>query len=123
MTRAVVIAVVGVALVVSACAGGDGKTPAASGPCPLLAQLAKTGESVARPTLPIPRSSTPRCAPRSPNTCASLTASAPRCRCGLRADVELVAAAAEQYRFSDATTARANIDSYERSKCDSRSAG
>jgi hypothetical protein len=122
MSRAVAIAVVGVALVVSAC-GGDGNTPAASGPCPLLAQLARTGESVAKADVADPTKfdATLRSAVAEYVRIAhSLRAEVPL---GLRADVELIAAAAEQYRFSDATTARANIDSYERSKCDSRSSG
>jgi hypothetical protein len=123
MTRAVVIAFVGVALVVSACGGGDGNTPAASGPCPLLAQLAKTGESVSRADVADPAKfdATLRSAVAEYVRIAHRLRAAVPLR--LRADVELVAAAAEQYRFSDATTARANIDSYERSKCDSRSSG
>jgi hypothetical protein len=122
MSRAVAIAVVGVALVVSAC-GGNGDSPAASGPCPLLAQLAKTGESVEQADVADPAEfdATLRSAVAEYVRIARrLRAAVPL---GLRADVELVAAAAEQYRFSDATTARANIDDYQRSKCDSRSAG
>jgi hypothetical protein len=121
MTRAVATAVVGVALVLSACGGGNGNPLATSGACPLLAQLAKTGETVARADVADPAkfdATLHAAVTEYVRTARRLRSAVPL---GLRADVERLLAAAEQYRFADATSARAKIDSYERSKCGSRS--
>jgi len=117
MHRALATAAVGVALVLCACSGGDPKAIAVESPCPLLAQLAKTGETVARADVgdPAKFNATLHSAVKEyVRTAKRLRGAVPL---GLRADVERVLAAAEQYRFTDATTARANIDSYERTKC------
>jgi hypothetical protein len=121
MTRAVAVAVVGMALVVSACAGGDPKGIAGESACPLLAQLAKTGDTVAKAdvTDPAKFNATLRSAVDDyVRTARQLRGAVPL---GLRADVERILAAAEQYRFSDAKTARADIDEYARTKCASKS--
>jgi hypothetical protein len=120
MSRAAATAVVGVALALSACGGGGGNSFGATSPCPLLAQLAKTGETVAQADVADPAKfdATLRSAVKEYVRIARRLRSA--VPLGLRADVELLVAAAEQYRFSDAATARAKIDSYERSKCESR---
>jgi hypothetical protein len=121
MTRAVAIAVVGVAVVVSACSGGDPKSIAGASPCPLLAQLAKTGEKVAQADVKDPakfnailRSAVDEYV----RTARRLRSAVPL---GLRADVERLLAAAEQYRFTDAKTARADLDEYARTECASKS--
>ena len=113
----------GVALVLSACGGGGGNSIGATSPCPLLAQLAKTGDTVARADVADPAKfdATLRSAVKEYVRVARRLRSA--VPLGLRADVELLVAAAEQYRFSDAATARAKIDSYERSKCESHTSG
>ena len=121
MTRAVAVAVVGMALVASACAGGDAKAIAGASACPLLAQLAKTGETVAKADVTDPGkfNATLRSAvDEYVRTARRLRGAVPL---GLRADVERLLAAAEQYRFSDAKTARADIDKYAREKCASKS--
>ena len=120
MTRAVAIAVIGAALVLSACSGGAAKI-AGSSPCPLLAQLAKTGETVARAdvTDPAKFNATLRSAVNEyVRTARRLRTAVPL---GLRADVERLLAAAEQYRFTDAMPARAAIAEYARTKCASQS--
>jgi hypothetical protein len=121
MTRALAAAVVGMALVASACAGGDPKAIAGASACSLLAQLAKTGETVAKAdvTDPAKFNTTLRSAvDEYVRTARRLRGAVPL---GLRADVERLLAAAEQYRFSDAKTARADIDKYAREKCASKS--
>src|SRR3954471_24304524 len=121
MTRAVAVAVVGMALVAGACAGGDPKAIAGASACPLLAQLAKTGETVAKADVTDPGkfNATLRSAVDDyVRTARRLRNAVPL---GLPADVEGLLAAAEQYRFSEAKTARADIDKYAREKCASKS--
>ena len=117
MHRAIATAAVGVALVLSACTSGDPKALAGTSPCPLLAQLAKTGETVAQADVgdPAKFNATLHSAVKEyVQTARRLRGAVPL---GLQADVERVLAAAQQYRFTDATTARANIQKYERTKC------
>jgi hypothetical protein len=123
MIRAVAAAVVGVALVVSACSGGDGNSFAARSACPLLAQLAQTGETVAHADVSDPATfdSTLRSAVAAyVRTARRLQAVVPF---SLRPDVERLVAAAQQYRFEDAANARAAIDEYAQSKCESGASG
>jgi hypothetical protein len=121
MTRAVAAAVVGATLVLGACSGGSGKSIAATTACPLLAQLARTGETVAQADVgdPVKFDTTLRSAvTQYVRTAQRLRTVVPL---GLRGDVERLVAAAEQYRFEDATSARADLDKYARAKCDAGS--
>ena len=121
MSRAVVVAVAGVAVVLGACSGGSSRgLPHTSTPaCPLLAQLARTGQTVARADVADPEKFD-----------ATLnTAVADYVRIAhrlevvvplrLRSDVAKLETAAQQHRFTDAATLRAGIDDYARSKCGS----
>jgi hypothetical protein len=119
MTRVVATAFIGATLVLSACSGGGGKSIAATTACPLLAQLARTGETVARADVsdPVKFNATLHTAvDKYVRTAQQLRAVVPL---GLRGDVERLVAAAQQYRFADATSARADIDKYARAKCSS----
>jgi len=119
MSRAVATAVLGVALALSACGGGNGNSLTTSGACPLLAQLAKTGDTVARADVADPakfNATLHTAVAEYVRTARRLRSAVPL---RLRGDVERILAAAEQYRFADAMSARADIDSYERSKCGS----
>ena len=101
----------------------NAKSIAATSACPLLAQLAKTGETVARADVADPAKfdATLRSAVTEyVRTAQRLRSAVPL---ALRADVERLVAAAEQYRFADATTARAALNSYERAKCASGASG
>ena len=117
MTRVVATAVIGATLVLSACSGGVGASIAATTACPLLAQLTKTAETVARADVsdPVKFDATLRSAvAKYVRTAQRLRAVVPL---GLRGDVERIVAAAQQYRFADAISARADIDKYARAKC------
>ena len=122
MTRAVAAAIVGAALVLSACSNG-GTSAAAASPCPLLAELARTGDSVATADVADPAKfdETLRSAVADyVRTARSLRSAVPP---ALRPDVERLVAAAEAYRFTDAVAARANIDEYARTECETSSSG
>ena len=116
MARAVVAGIVGFAFVLTGCSGGGnpfGSSPA----CPLLAQLAQTGQTVASADISDPAAfdATMRDAIKSyVRTAKKLRDAVP---VELRDDVDRMIAAAEQRRFGDATAARANIDAYARSYC------
>ena len=121
MSRAVAAALVGAALVLSGCSGGGGSTVAKSSACPLLAQLAQTGETVAKADVADPEkfdATLHSAVAEYVRTARRLRSALPL---GLRADVERILAAAQEYRFADATAARAKIDAYAREKCASRS--
>jgi hypothetical protein len=123
MIRGLATVLLGAVLVLSACAGGNAKSVASTSPCALLAELAQTGETVARVDVADPAKfdTTLRSAvDRFVFTAQRLRSSLPL---RLRGDVERLVAAAQQYRFDDATTARAALNSYERAKCASGSSG
>jgi hypothetical protein len=122
MLRAVVIsvaAVVGAVGVLAGCAGGGGGAVpgATASACPLLAQLAQTGKTVADADVSDPATfdATLRTA------VTEYVRIAHRLRLALpnrlRPDVDRLTAAAQQYRFGDATAARAEIDAYARTTC------
>src|SRR6476660_4305564 len=123
MIRALAAAVFGAALVLSACSGGSAKSAGSTSPCVLLAELAQTGDTVARADIgdPAKFDATLHAAVNRYVRTAQLLRSTVPAR--LRGDVERLVAAAQQYRFDDATTARAALDSYERTKCPSSSSG
>lgn len=113
-------ACVGIVLVLSACAGGgDSANPIVQreSACPLLAQLAATGQTVAHADIADPAAfnTTLRTAvDKYVRITSRLRVAVPS---RLRADVDRLTAAAQQYRFDDATSARAVIDNYARSTC------
>ena len=119
MTRAVVAGWVGLAVVLAACSGtGTATRPFGPPPaCPLLAQLAATGERVARANVADPDAFDA--------TLRSAVATYVRAARGLRVavpvtlrpDVDRMITAAEQRHFSDAAGARNAIDDYAESTC------
>jgi hypothetical protein len=120
MSRAVAVGLVGLALALTACSGGGGSVTRAFGPapaCPLLAQLAETGQTVATTNISDPAvfAATMQTAVASyVRTARSLRAVVPA---RLRADVDTMISAAQQHRFADATGARNAIDNYAKSAC------
>jgi hypothetical protein len=121
MIRALATVVLGVALVLTACAGANGKSSAATSACPLLAELAQTGETVARADIADPAkfdATLHAAVDRYVRTAQRLQSTVP---VRLRSDVERLVAAAQQYRFEDAMTARSALDRYERAECSPRS--
>ena len=85
--------------------------------CPLLAQLALTGQKVATADVSDPTSfdATLKAAVKKyVSTAKKLRAAVPD---HLRPDVERMIAAAQHEQFADTTTQRAAIDSYPRSNC------
>jgi len=116
-----VVAVVVVLTIASLAAGCSNDSPvsSASAACPLLAQLGKTGQTVARANVSDPASfdRTLRAATAHyVETARKLRKAVPG---GLRADVDRLIAAVEQRRFADATNARAHLDDYARIACPS----
>lgn len=117
MPRAVATAVVGVALALSACSGGGGSPVAATQTCALLAQLARTGDAVASADVADPAkfdATLRRAVTQYVRTARQLREEVPA---SLRDDVDRLVAAAQQYRFEDALTARAAIADYAGAKC------
>jgi hypothetical protein len=119
VTRAVVAGVVAVSIVLTGCAGHRSAShPSQPRPaCPLLAQLARTGLTVAHADVSDPDAfeMTLRAAVASYlRTAQRLQAAVPA---HLRADVEHMIVAIRTDHFSDAEGARADIDDYERSTC------
>jgi hypothetical protein len=122
MIRALATVVLGAALVLSACSGGNAKSSTATSACPLLGQLAQTGETVARADVADPAkfdATLHAAVDRYVRTAQRLRSTVP---VRLRGDVERLVAAAQQYRFDDAMTARSALDRYERAKCTPSSA-
>jgi hypothetical protein len=117
MIRALATVVLGAALVLSACSGGNAKSSTATSACPLLGQLAQTGETVARADVADPAkfdATLHAAVDRYVRTAQRLRSTVP---VRLRGDVERLVAAAQQYRFDDAMTARSALDRYEQAKC------
>ena len=112
---------VGLALVLAGCSDGGGRAASAAATtsaCPLLAQLAATGETVAHADIADPDKfdATLKTAVTDyVRTARRLQAVVPL---SLRSDVADLENAARHYRFDDATAARASIDAYARSKCE-----
>ena len=131
MSRAVnttlLAASVGVALVFTACSGGgDAANPIVKrqSACALFAQLSETGQTVAHADVgdPATFNATLRAAvTQYVRITGRLRAVVPS---RLRSDIDRLTAAAKQYRFDEATAARAVIDEYAHSTCGSnRSSG
>lgn len=117
MVRAVGAGVVVIALALCACSGGSAGTLGASKACPLLEQLARTGQTVARTDVSDPaafdqamRDATTEYV----RTARRLRDAVPG---ALRADVDRMIAAVEQRRFADANAARARVDNYAAAVC------
>src|SRR5438128_7348788 len=116
MHRAVATAVVGVAFVLGACSGG-GNSSTATPACPLIAKLAQTGDTVARADVADPvkfDATLRRAVVQYVRTARRLRDAVPA---RLRGDVDRLVAAAQQYRFKDALTARADLDPYAGAEC------
>jgi hypothetical protein len=125
MSRATVTAVVGmlvvgIAFVLAGCSGGGGgaSSPYGKAPaCPLLAQLARTGETVARADVSDPtafNATLEAAVTKYVSTANKLRTAVPE---HLRGDVERMISAVQQERFADAVSERAAIDRYARSTC------
>lgn len=117
MFRAVGAGTVVLAIALSGCSGGSADAFGASKACPLLAQLAETGQTVARADVSDPaafdhtiRDATAEYV----RTARRLRDAVPGAR---RADVDRMIAAVQQRRFADANAARARIDVYARGVC------
>jgi|1185.fasta_scaffold709739_2 hypothetical protein len=116
MSRAAVAAVVGLAAVLAGCGGGSG---AASGPrvCPLLVELARTGQTVARADISDPNTFDATLQSAVTQYVATATKLRVAVPGHLQGDVERMIAAARRQRFADAVRARTNIDRYARAHC------
>ena len=117
MPRAVATAVVGVVLAISACSGGGGNPIAATKTCALLAQLVRTGDAVASADVADPvkfDTTLRRAVGQYVRAARQLRAEVPA---RLHDDVDRLVAAAQQYRFEDALTARAAIADYAGANC------
>ncbi len=125
MARAVVAGIVGlcVALGVALAGCGGSASPFGAAPaCPLLAELAQSGQKVASADVSDPDAfdTTLREAIASyVRTARKLRDAVPE---RLQGDVDRMIAAAEQHRFDDASIARARVDAYARSLCNSSKA-
>jgi len=120
MVRAVGAGVFVLVVALSGCSGGSADAFGASKACPLLDQLAETGQTVARADVSDPaafdhtlRDATTEYV----RTARKLRDAVPQ---GLRADVDRTIAAVERHRFADADAARARIDVYGRTVCKDR---
>jgi hypothetical protein len=116
MSRAVMAGVLGVALALGGCRGKDNPYGAAPA-CPLLADLVRTGQTVAGADVTDPTAfdATLRDATKAYVRTANQLRDAVPDR--LKADVERMITAARRRRFGDATTARSRIDAYARENC------
>jgi hypothetical protein len=116
MSRAVAAGVIGVALALAGCSG-EGNRYGAQPACPLLADLVRTGQTVARADVNDPAAfdATLRDATKAyVRTATELRDAVPE---NLKVDVERMIVAAQQRRFDDATSARSRIDAYARENC------
>jgi hypothetical protein len=121
MSRAVVAGVVLISIALAACSGGKGaiRSFETAPACPLLAQLAQTGQTVAHADVSDPETfeATLQAAVASyVRTAQRLGAVVPP---RLHPAVERMIAAARARQFSEADRARADIDDYARSACKS----
>src|SRR5262245_52337554 len=119
MSRAAVggFVVLLVAPALAGCSGGSANAYGSSPACPLLAQLAHVGQTVARADVSDPAAfdSTLRDATTQyVRTARRLRAAVPA---RLRDDVDRLIAAAEQRRFAEADAARAGIDAFADGVC------
>jgi hypothetical protein len=118
MGRAVLAGVVTISIALAGCSGGGGALPFANAPaCPLLAQLARTGQTVQRANV-----SDPGAFQQTLQTAvAEYVRTAKRLRAAVPArlgpDVDRMIVAARAHRFADADGARSEIDDYARSAC------
>ena len=116
VSRAVVAGIVGIAFALTGC-GGKANPYGAAPACPLLADLAQTGQTVARADVADPDAfdATMHEATKAyVRTAEKLRDAVPE---NLKVDVDRMIAAAQQQRFADANTARSRIDAYARAHC------
>jgi uncharacterized protein YbjT (DUF2867 family) len=119
MSRAVVAGILLVAFALAGC-GGKGNPYGAAPACPLLADLARTGQTVAQADVSDPDAfdATMRDATKAYlSTAKKLRDAVPA---NLEGDVDRMITAAEQQRFADATAARARVDAYARANCNAQ---
>jgi len=118
MSRAVVAGIVLVAFALALVGCGGKVNPYGSAPaCPLIADLARTGQTVAQADVSDPDAfeATMRDATKAYlSTARKLRDAVPE---NLKADVDRMITAAERRRFADAATARSHVDAYARSAC------
>ena len=119
MTRAVAGAVVGMALIVGACGGGNSAAkPFSNAPaCRILAELAVRGESASHIDVADPEAfatNMKRAVAAYVRTARGLRTTVP---VNLRDDVDRIIAAAQQHRFTNAKKARADLDAFAREEC------
>ena len=109
-----------ISIALAACSGGGGVLPFAKArACPLLAQLALTGETVANADVADPaafQTTLQNAVTKYVRTAEKLRDAVPA---RLSGDVDRLIAAAREHRFADAAGARADIDDYARSACKS----
>ncbi len=111
--------VVGVALALAGCSGGGGSaSPFGDAPaCPILVQLARTGQTVATSDVSDPvafDATLEEAVDTYVRTAQRLRAAVPS---NLRADVDRMITAARTRRFADAERARVKLDRYARAEC------
>jgi hypothetical protein len=115
MSRAVVAGIV-LAFALAGC-GGTGSPYGSAPACPLLADLARTGQTVARADVSDPDAfaATMRDATKAYlSTAQKLRDAVPE---NLKVDVDRMITAAEKQHFDDATSARSRVDAYARANC------
>jgi len=116
MSRAVAAGILVVALALGGCRAKDdpyGAEPA----CPLLADLVKTGQTVARADVSDPAAFDATLRDATKDYVATASKLRDAVPANLKGDVERMITAAEQRRFDDARTARSRIDEYARANC------
>ena len=117
MSRAVAAGVLVAALALGGCRGGNDDQYGAEPACPLLAEMVKAGQTVARADVSDPATfdATLRDATKTyVRTANQLRDAVPE---NLRGDVEQMITAAKRRRFGDAAKARTRIDAYARDNC------
>jgi hypothetical protein len=118
MSRAAVAGVVVISIAVASCSGKGGAQPFAKKPaCALLATLAQTGQTVQNADVSDPaafQATLQKAVASYVRTAQELRTAVPA---RLTSDVDHMIAAVRENRFSDAESARADIDAYARSTC------
>jgi hypothetical protein len=118
MSRAAVAGVVLISIALASCSGTGAAQPFAKKPaCALLAELAQTGQTVQNADVSDPaafQATLQAAAKRYVRTAQKLRAALPA---RLAADVDRMISAVRANRFSDADSARADIDAYARANC------
>jgi hypothetical protein len=120
MSRAGIAAVVGIAFALAGCGGGGGgaSNPYGKAPaCPLLAELARTGQTVERADVSDPNTfdaTLETAVSRYVETATKLRGAVPK---HLQPDVQRMISAVRRKQFADAVSARTDIDDYAHAHC------